>query len=140
MHIEKHFDVQRPPAEARELVANDETLLTLFPDAESEIVASDGDRRTVRTRYQVLGQDGTATFHFTFLPDAVRFEKVCDGRVWRELCGTVSFVARGKGTRVLIEADGRTKSLVPEFTIRGPMKDQIEQMAGALRRRIKSGA
>ena len=138
MHIEKHFDVQCSAAEARELVANDDTLLTLFANAESEIVASDGDRRTVRMRYRVLGQDGTATFHFTFLPDTVRFEKVCDGRVWSELSGTVSFIARGNGTRVRIEADGRTKSLVPEFTIRGPMKDQIEQMASALRRRIES--
>ena len=101
-------------------------------------MASDGDRRTVRMRYRVLGQDGTATFHFTFLPDTVRFEKVCDGRVWSELSGTVSFIARENGTRVRIEADGRTKSLVPEFTIRGPMKDQIEQMASALRRRIES--
>ena len=34
--------------------------------------------------------------------------------------------------------DGATKALVPELTIRGPMKDQIQQMAAALRERIES--
>ena len=33
--------------------------------------------------------------------------------------------------------DGRTKALVPEFTIRGAMQEQIEQMATALRRRLE---
>jgi hypothetical protein len=137
VHIERHFDVGQTPDVAARLVANDETLLTLFPEAECEIVASEGQRRTLRTRYRVLGQQGTATFHFEFLHDLVRFEKVCDGRVWRELSGTVTFRRRGKGTRVVIEADGRTRTLVPEFTIRGPMTDQIEQMAAALRARIE---
>ena len=140
MRIEKKFEVRCSREAVVEIAARDETLLGLFADAHTEIVVCEADRKTTRTHYTALGRSGTATFHFTFLPDAVRFEKVCDGRVWRELCGTVSFVARGKGTRVLIEADGRTKSLVPEFTIRGPMKDQIEQMASALRRRIRSGA
>jgi hypothetical protein len=34
--------------------------------------------------------------------------------------------------------EGRTKSLVPEVAIRGPMRDQIEQMASALRRRLEN--
>ena len=34
--------------------------------------------------------------------------------------------------------DGRTKSLVPEFTIKGAMRDQIEQMAKALRERLEA--
>jgi hypothetical protein len=33
--------------------------------------------------------------------------------------------------------DGRTKPLVPEFTIKGALKDQLEQMAGALRERLQ---
>jgi hypothetical protein len=40
-------------------------------------------------------------------------------------------------TRVRIEMDGRTKPLVPEFTIRSAMKDQLEQMANALRERLE---
>ena len=137
MHIEKHFDVKRAPAEAVQLVANDETLLTLFPDAESEIVSSEGDRRTVRTHYRLLGQEGSATFHFTFLPDAVRFEKVCDGRVWRELKGEVEVEERGDGTRISLEMEGRTKPFVPEFTIKAPMQDQLDAMARALRERLQ---
>ena len=138
MHIEKEFDVTQEPDAAFRSVARDETLLTLFPETRTEIVDSDGDRRTVRSHYTALGQEGTATFHFTFVPEGeVHFEKVCDGRVWRELKGIVSFRQRGKKTRVRIEMDGRTKPLVPEFTIKGAMKDQIDQMASALRERLR---
>lgn len=139
MHLEKHFDVKRPRDEVAALVAEDETLTELFPDAETEIVAREGDRVTTRTRYRALGREGVATFHFTYLLDGnVRFEKVCDGNVWGRLEGTVYVEERGKGTRVRIEMDGSTKALVPEFTIKGPMRDQIAQMAAALRRRIES--
>ena len=138
MHLEKEFDVKQPRAAAIALVAQDETLLNLFPDTQTEIVESRGNRRTLRSHYRALGQQGTATFHFEFEPGGeVCFEKVCDGRVWRELKGVVSFTTRSKGTRVRIVMDGRTKTLVPEFTIRGAMQEQIEQMATALRRRLE---
>ena len=137
MHLEKEFDVEAAPDEAYRSVARDETLLTLFPETRTEIVESEGERRTVRSHYTALGQPGVATFHFTFVPDGeVHFEKVCDGRVWRELNGCVSFRKRGARTRVRIEMDGQTKSLVPEFTIKGAMKDQLEQMARALREQL----
>jgi hypothetical protein len=80
-----------------------------------------------------------ATFHFTFQDDgSITFEKVCDGNVWRRLEGVVRFDEGGNGTRVRIEMEGRTKTLVPEFTIKGPMQDQLAQMAEALKRRIES--
>lgn len=139
MHLEKHFDVSAPPERVVERIACDETLTTLFADSPTEIVASEGNRRTTRTRYRALGREGEATFHFSFGADGrVEFEKVCDGRVWRRLVGTVSLRPRGDGTRVLIEMDGSTKSLVPEFTIRGAMQEQIEEMAAALRARIEA--
>jgi hypothetical protein len=138
VHLEKEFDVKQPRAAAIALVAQDETLLNLFPDTQTEIVESRGNRRTLRSHYRALGQQGTATFHFEFEPGGeVCFEKVCDGRVWRELKGVVSFTTRSKGTRVRIVMDGRTKTLVPEFTIRGAMQEQIDQMATALRRRLE---
>jgi hypothetical protein len=138
VHLEKEFDVEAAPDAAYRRVARDETLLTLFPETRTEIVAREGERRTVRSHYTALGQEGIATFHFTFVPeDAVRFEKVCDGRVWRELTGRVSFRARGSRTRVRIEMDGRTKALVPEFTIKGAMRDQLEQMAHSLRHQLR---
>jgi hypothetical protein len=139
VHLEKSFDVKRERDVAVAAAATEEAILTLFPDARTEIVARDGDRVTARTHYTALGREGEATFHFTFLLDGgVAFEKVCDGNVWSRLRGTVSFEERGSGTRVRIEMDGSTKALVPEFTIRGPMKDQIHQMAAALRERIES--
>lgn len=139
--MEKEFEVARSRDQAVEAVADDETLARLFPGAETEIVEREGDRRTTRTRYRALGREGVATFHFdTLLDGNVRFEKVCDGRVWRELRGEVSFEESGERTRVRIWMEGRTKPLVPEFTIRGPMQEQIEQMAQALRSRIEERA
>ena len=138
MHLEKSFDVKQERDLAVAATATEDAILTLFSGAKTQIVARDGDRVTLRTHYTALGREGEATFHFSFLPDGgVSFEKVCDGNVWRRLCGTVSFQKRGGGTRVRIEMDGSTKALVPEFTIRGPMKDQIQQMAAALRERIE---
>lgn len=138
MHLEKEFDVTQAPGAAYRGVARDETLLSLFPETRTEIVESRGECRTVRSHYTALGQEGVATFHFTFVPEGeVRFEKVCDGRVWRELKGSVTFRTRGKKTRVRIEMDGRTKALVPEFTIKGAMADQLEQMARALHEKLR---
>jgi hypothetical protein len=138
VHLEKQFDVKQTREAAIALVAQDGTLLNLFPDTRTEIVERRGSQRTLRSHYRALGQDGTATFKFDFEPGGdVSFEKVCDGRVWRELTGVVSFETRGKGTRVRIVMEGRTRALVPEFTIRGAMQEQIEQMATALRRRLE---
>ena len=122
------------PSDLVELLCCDEALLELLPEGDTQIVESEGDRRTTETRYTALGIEGVATFRFTFLMDGnVRFEKVCDGRVWRELRGRVSFKAKGAGTRVRVSLDGRTKPLVPEFTIKGPMEEQITEMSAALR-------
>ena len=138
MRLEKSFDVRCSREAATDLIGRDETLIHLFPDAQTEILESRGDRKTVCSHYRALGREGTATFHFDFLLDGdVRFEKVCDGNVWRELRGRLSFEERGPGTRVRIEMEGRTKSLVPEFTIKGPMKEQLESMARALRARLE---
>ena len=139
MHLEKEFSVKRPRAESARIAAQDETLLGLFPDTRTEIVEREGKRRTARSHYTALGRAGTATFHFTYRDDGdVEFEKVCDGNVWRELKGTLRFRPQGDRTRVQIAMDGRTKALVPEFTIKGAMRDQIEQMADALRRRLEA--
>ncbi|HKA16192.1 MAG TPA: hypothetical protein VKH41_14310 [Myxococcota bacterium] len=138
MHLEKQFDVKCGREQAVAIAARDDTLLGLFPDTKTELVAAKGTRRTTRTTYTALGREGTATFHFDFRPDGdIDFEKVCDGNVWRELRGTVSFQQRAGSTRVRIEMDGRTKALVPEFTIKGAMRDQIDQMARALRERLE---
>lgn len=138
MRLERRFHVSQSREKVIDLVEKDETLTGLFPDAETRVVARDGDRRTTVSRYRVLGREGEATFHFTFLVDGnVRFEKVCDGNVWRSLRGTLSFEEEGDGTCVSIELDGQTKRLVPEFTIKGPMQEQIDQMMKALQKRIK---
>ncbi len=121
------------------IATRDETLLSLFADSETEIVARDGNRRTTRTRYQALGKEGAATFHFDFLPEGgIEFEKVCDGNVWHELVGEVSIREHGEGTQVTLRLDGRTKTLVPEFAIRGEMRKQIDQMASALQACIEA--
>ena len=139
MRMEKEFDVDRPRAEAAALLADDEVLCELFPDTETEIVDRQDRRKTIQSHYTALGREGTATFHFDYEPGGdIHFEKVCDGRVWKDLRGAVTLVARKDKTRVHIELEGRTKTLVPEFTIRGPMQDQLDQMAKALRRRLSA--
>ena len=141
MHLEKQFDVKKPRDSAAKVLAQDETLLGLFPDAEVEIVESRGNQRTVVTHFTALGQPSSATFVFTFENSGdVSFEKRCDGNIWKELKGAVTLTARGDGTRVLIATDGRTKAFVPEFTVRGAMQDQIDQMAAALRELIEARA
>jgi hypothetical protein len=138
VHLEKHFDVDCERSAAVDVIARDDTLEQLFEGARTEVVASEPGCKTTRTHYTALGREGTATFHFRFAPDGdVSFEKVCDGNVWRALSGSLRFEERAGGTRVRIEMDGRTKSLVPEFTIKVPMRDQIEQMARALRDRLE---
>jgi carbon monoxide dehydrogenase subunit G len=140
MRLVKEFEVRKPREAAVAVVCEDDTIVGLFPGTETEIVATKGDVKTARSRYRALGREGEATFHFRFAKDGgVTFEKVCDGNVWRRLDGTLTFEPLGKGkTLVRIEMEGKTKGLVPEFTIKGPMKDQIEQMADALRERIES--
>lgn len=139
MRMEKRFVVRRPRERAVAVAREDETLLQLFPDARTEIVAAQGPRKTTRSHYRALGRDGVATFHFTFEDDgSIEFEKVCDGNVWRQLEGVVRFEGSGDRTRVRIEMEGRTRTLVPEFTIKGPMQDQLAQMADSLKRRIES--
>ena len=140
MHLEKQFDVKQARERAVQIVHRDETLLGLFPDTKTEIVNSEGSRRTTRSHYTALGREGVATFHFDYQEDGdVTFEKVCDGNIWRQLTGRLSFRERGEKTRVRLEMDGRTKSLVPEFTIKGAMRDQLEEMATALREAIELG-
>jgi len=139
VRLEKQFDVKCGRKEALEILGSDATLIELFPNTETEIIERTANRRTTRTRYKALGREGIATFHFLFEPDGnLRFEKVCDGRIWRELKGLMKLEARGTGTRVRIEMEGKTKTLIPEFTIRGPMQEQIDQMAAALRAHLNA--
>ncbi len=136
MNLTREFEVSRSRDEVVDQLCRDETLLELLTQGETEIVERDGDRRTTRTSY--LGRQ--LTFHFAFLMDGdVRFEKVCDGNVWRELIGAVSFHKHGEGTLVTLKLKGRTKTLVPELAIRGEMRKQIDQMASALQACIEAG-
>lgn len=139
MKLTKEFDVGATRDRACEVLAEDATLTSLFPDTETEIVSRSGKRRTTRSLYKLLGQEGEATFHFDAQEDgSVRFQKVCDGRVWKELRGSVTLRERGPKLRVRIDMEGKTKGFVPEFTIKTPLQKQIDDMARALRRRMES--
>ena len=139
MRLEQCFEVAAPREACAAALREDEALTRLFPDARTEIVARDDHRKTVVSHYRALGREGDATFHFEF-EDAgdVRFAKVCDGRVWRKLEGRVHLEPRGEGTRVTLAMEGRTKGLVPEFAIKGPLEEQLQQMAGSLRQRMEA--
>ncbi|MDJ0787832.1 MAG: hypothetical protein QNK05_13565 [Myxococcota bacterium] len=139
MHVTKVFEVNRSRDVAIEVLDRDETLPRLFPGRKVEVVRKEGDRKTIEAEYRALGQEGIATFHFDFLMDgSIRFQKVCDGNVWRTLRGEVEIDELDPArARVQIEMEGHTKGLVPEFTIKGPLRDQLEEMARALRDEIE---
>lgn len=139
MRLSKEFDVSASRERACAVLTEDDTLIGLFPDTVTQIVARAGKRRTTRSRYKLLGQDGEATFHFDAQDDgSVKFQKLCDGRVWKELSGSVTLTQRGPKLRVRIDMEGRTKGFVPEFTIKGPLQKQLDDMARALRKRMES--
>ena len=134
----KEFDVTATRARACEVLAEDATLTSLFPATKTEIVARAARRRTTKSLYKLLGQEGEATFHFDTQQDgSVRFAKVCDGRVWKELSGRVTLAERGPKLRVRIEMEGKTKGFVPEFTIKMPLQKQLDDMASGLKRRME---
>jgi hypothetical protein len=139
MELERRVSVSRSSDDAVAVLCRDETLLGLFP-GDTEILESKGDHRRTRTHYRALGREGDAVFDFDFLMDgSVSFAKVCDGHVWRELSGSVRVEERGAGVEVILQMRGSTKSFVPEFTIKGPMEQQIDEMSDALRKMIESG-
>ncbi|MCP4040078.1 MAG: hypothetical protein GY733_24245 [bacterium] len=133
MQLETSFEVNRSRDDVVDALFLDETLIAILP-GRSVITARDGHRKTTSTQFAALGRDGTAVFHFDFLLDgSIRFEKECDGIVWQQLSGEVWAEEAEEGaSRVWISMNGRTKPLVPEFAIKGPMEDQLLQMVEAL--------
>jgi hypothetical protein len=135
--FDSEFIVRRPKSELAQVLASDATVMQLFPD--TEIVSSNAGARETKTRVSALGVESIVRFVFRTAADGgLRFEKICDGRVWRSLVGAIRLLpVNDATTRVQIEMEGTTKALVPEFTIRAPMKDQLQQMTRALRERLE---
>jgi carbon monoxide dehydrogenase subunit G len=139
MEIEKEFLVERSREAVASCLDDDESFAALFPDTSVERV--DEATRETRTPYPGPGRARDIRFIFRTRPDGdVDFEKVCDGNVWRSLVGQVKLEALDEEmTQVVLRMEGRTRAFVPEITIRIPMREQIEQMAKALRARLEGG-
>ncbi len=137
MKLEKEFVVSRARDAVAKVFEEDETYAALFPD--TRLTSSRGSTRETCTRYSALGQSREIRFVFRTQPDGnVRFEKICDGNVWRSLDGEVLLSAAGASrTKVLLRMEGRTRAFVPEIAIRGPLREQLDQMAEALRGRLE---
>ncbi len=132
MKLHKEFVVARPREALASALDDDQTLEKLFPGTRIE-TRVDGVRETF-TPFRSLGQARDIRFLFQTMPDGnMRFEKVCDGNVWRFLEGKIELEDDGGTTTVRISMEGQTRSFVPEITIRVPMREQIEQMAKSLR-------
>lgn len=138
MKLQKEFIVRRTRSEVAAHLDDDRTLEKLFPDTRVEHNV-DGVRETF-TPYVSLGRAAEIRFLFQTLPDGnVRFEKICDGNVWRYLEGGVRLdEVDEKTTHVRLFMEGQTRAFVPELTMRVPMREQIEQMAKALRASLES--
>lgn len=137
MKFENEFVVRRPKAALSGLLESDATVTSLFPD--TEIVSNKGGVRETRTRVSALGAESIVRFLFKKRDDGgLGFEKICDGKVWRSLEGRIELLpVNAETTRVRIAMEGSTRALVPEFTIRAPMKDQLQQMTRALREKLE---
>ncbi len=114
---------------------DDDAIASLFPDTRVKSVG-DGVRET-RTPAPVGSRD--VRFVWRTQPDGnLAFEKVCDGNIWRSLEGEVRLESVDAGTtRVRLRLEGRTRTLVPELTIRAPLRAQIQEMSAALQSRIE---
>jgi carbon monoxide dehydrogenase subunit G len=138
MRLTRDFEVARARADAAAVLADERTIVGLFDGAKTEVVTREGNKLTTHSKFRALGRDSDATFHFTFGADGnVRFEKVCDGKVWKRLEGRITLDDRGSRTRVRFEMEGATKGFVPEFTIKLPLEQQLDSMARALRAKIE---
>ena len=133
MRFEKEFVVDRDRKTVAANLDDDRTFAALFP--KTRVTRRGEHVRETCTPFRALGQSREVRFVFETLPDGnVRFSKICDGNVWRSLEGEVRLEEQDASrTRVVLRMDGRTRAFVPEITIRSPMRDQIEQMATALR-------
>jgi len=130
--LHKEFVVARPREPLAAALDDDQMLEKLFPGTRIE-TRVDGVRETF-TPFQALGQSREVHMLFQTLPDGnLRFEKVCDGNIWRFLEGKIELEDDAGTTTVRISMEGQTRSFVPEITIRVPMREQIEQMAKSLR-------
>ncbi|MFQ5513013.1 MAG: hypothetical protein ACE5FG_01140 [Myxococcota bacterium] len=137
MKLEQEFLVNRPRETVARRLDDDVTFAALFP--KTHVTRSAEGRRETCTPLRVLGREREVRFVFETLPDGnVRFAKICDGNVWRSLEGEVRLEEKDtETTRLRLRMEGRTRSFVPEITIRIPMREQITQMAGALKRRLE---
>lgn len=139
MKFEKEFIVRHSRAQIARALDDDETIQALFPN--STILSKTDGKREIETRYEVFGAENVSKFIFNALPGSggTRFEKVCDGRVWKSLEGSVRLTPVGDSTtRVQIALEGATRPMVPEFAIKGPMRTQIDQLTQALRTRLEA--
>jgi carbon monoxide dehydrogenase subunit G len=137
MKLQKEFAVARPRAAVAEALEDDGILEKLFPGTRIEH-PRDGVRETF-TPFSALGSSREIRFLFQTLPDGnMRFEKVCDGNVWRFLEGRIQLdEVDERMTRVGISMTGQTRAFVPDITIRAPMRSQIEDMARVLRAELE---
>lgn len=109
----------------------------LFPGTRVRELAG-GVRETI-TPYRALGQTGELRLLFQSLPSGeLRFEKVCDGHMWRFLEGRVSVQRLGAlRSAVEIRLEGATRPWIPELPLRGALREQLERLAASLRRELE---
>jgi carbon monoxide dehydrogenase subunit G len=133
MRLEEEFVVRKPRPEVAAILDRDETVRAMFPDA--EVIALADGTREARACFSGLGAPRDVRVQLRTDPSGdLRFDKVCDGNVWRSLSGEVRLLAvNERTTRVVVSMEGRTHALVPELTVRAPAREQLGQLARALR-------
>ena len=136
MRVAKEFFVERSRDELSTILDEDSTFASLLPGMRVE--KHEGPRREIVVPNPAAGATRPFRFVFETLPEGnLRFEKICDGDVWRSLRGEIALERSGQArTRVMLRLEGKTRALVPELTIRLPLREQVDQMTESLRTRL----
>ncbi|MCE2391890.1 MAG: hypothetical protein J4G09_10475 [Proteobacteria bacterium] len=138
MHLEREFSVPAPRDAVARALDRDSTFEGLFPD--TRVSNRGGGVRETVTRVALAGSSRDLRFVFEVDPlGNVHFRKICDGRIWRSLDGEIRLDALGdSSTRVTVCMDGKSRALVPERALSGPLRSQLDEMVESLRKRVAS--
>ena len=137
MKLRKEFVVGRPCESVLATLCDSRTIEKLLPGTRVEERAS-GARELI-TSVGAFASDRELRFLLVELPGrGLRFEKICDGNLWRFFEGRIVAEAIDEQMcTVHITLEGETRAFVPELTVRAPLREHLEHQSKALRAELE---
>ena len=136
MKIDEEFVVGRGRSDVVRSLDRDDTFAALFPD--TTVHSLGAHERETHTPYPGPGRARDIRFVFRTREDGnVRFEKICDGNIWRSLEGEVrAEVVDERMTRIVLSMEGRTRAF---GAFRGSRRSRFRLGTGARRHHRRLG-